>query len=117
MVASNLTGVLYFQALGTSITFYTIILPNPGIYTFIELATITIPKDSRHIMSVVSILDDLFKIVNYHRTLIKCQTMNAKLPTLLFEFVQGKRKTLPAKIKPSCDQSGYRNFALQYSQY
>ncbi|KAI8384256.1 uncharacterized protein BYT42DRAFT_611974 [Radiomyces spectabilis] len=101
MVSSNLTGVLCFQALGTSITFYTMVHTDSSIYAFVELATITIPKTKNDIMSVTSILDDLYKIAVYHRTIVKSPTPNTKHPTLPFEFVQGTRKTLPAKRKPS----------------
>jgi hypothetical protein len=97
IVTSNLTGVLCFQALGTTITFYALTHPHPCIYTFTELATVTIPKTKNDIMSMISALDDLFKIAVYHRTI----STNAQLPTLPFEFVQGKRKSLPIKRRPS----------------
>ncbi|KAG1136279.1 hypothetical protein G6F37_006903 [Rhizopus arrhizus] len=44
IVTSNWTGVLCFQALGTTITFYALTDPHPCIYTFTEIATVTIPK-------------------------------------------------------------------------
>lgn len=100
MVSSNVNGVLCFQALGTSITFYTMVHTNSSIYAFAELATITIPKTKNSIMLMMSILDDLYKIAAYHRTLMKSQIPNTKHPTFPFEFVQGTRKTLPAKRKP-----------------
>lgn len=74
---------------------------NSSIYAFVELAAITIPKTKNSNMLMTSILDDLYKIATYHRTLVKSQILNTKHPTLPFEFVQGTRKTLPAKRKPS----------------
>ncbi|KAI9497435.1 hypothetical protein BDB00DRAFT_920823 [Zychaea mexicana] len=81
MVSSNLTGVLCFQAR--------------------ELTTITLPENRNETISVLSILDDLYKIAMYHSTLVRSQTPNTKHPTLPFEFVQGSKRTLPAKRKPS----------------
>ena len=101
IVTSNLTGVLCFQALGTTITFYALTHPHPCVYTFTEIATITLPKTKNDIMSMVSALDDLFKIAVYHRTISKAPMTHAQLPTLPFEFVQGKRKSLPIKRRPS----------------
>lgn len=101
MVSSNVNGVLCFQALGTSITFYTMIHTNSSIYAFVELAAITIPKTKNSIMLMSSILDDLYKIATYHRTLVKSQIPNTKHRTLPFKFMQDTRKTLPAKRKPS----------------
>ncbi|KAI7870059.1 hypothetical protein BDF14DRAFT_1951004 [Spinellus fusiger] len=101
IVASNLTGVLCFQALGPSVTFYTLTHPRSSIFTFVELVTINIPKTKNEIMSVMGILDELHKIAAYHRTIVKSLSLNGKHPTLPFEFVQGTRKTLPVKRKPS----------------
>jgi hypothetical protein len=101
IVASNLTGMLCFQALGPSVTFYTMVHPCSSIFTFVELVTINIPKTKNEIMSVMGILDELHKIAVYHRTIVKSQSLNAKHSTLPFEFVQGTKKTLPLKRKPS----------------
>ncbi|CEJ01255.1 hypothetical protein RMCBS344292_15289 [Rhizopus microsporus] len=101
IVTSNLTGVLCFQALGTTITFYALTYPHLRIYTFTELATVTIPKTKNDIMSMISALDDLFKIAVCYRTISKAPMKNAQLPMLPFEFVQGKRKSLPIKRRPS----------------
>ncbi|ORX48859.1 hypothetical protein DM01DRAFT_1338504 [Hesseltinella vesiculosa] len=101
IVASNLTGVLCFQALGTTITFYTLTLPHPTLYTFTEITTVTIPKTKNDIMSLICALDDLFKIATYHRTISKASEANTQLATLPFAFVQGKRKSLPVKRRPS----------------
>ncbi|CAO3660442.1 unnamed protein product [Rhizopus stolonifer] len=100
MVSSNTNGVLCFQALGTSITFYTMVHTNSSIYAFAELATITISKTKSSIMLMTSILNKLYKIATYHRTLVKSQILNTKHSTLPFEFVQSTRKTLPGKRKP-----------------
>ncbi|KAG1045078.1 hypothetical protein G6F43_011348 [Rhizopus delemar] len=97
IVTSNLTGVLCFQALGKAITFYALTHPHHSTYAFTEHATITIPKTKNDIMTVISILDNLFKIATYHRTISKVPMANARLPTLPFEFVQGKQKSLPIK--------------------
>ncbi|ORE14159.1 hypothetical protein BCV71DRAFT_276663 [Rhizopus microsporus] len=90
IISSNVNGVLCFQALGTFITFYTMVHTNSSIYAFAELATITIPKAKNSIMLMTSILDDLYKIATYHRILVKSQIPNIKRSTLPFEFVQKK---------------------------
>jgi hypothetical protein len=77
IVTSNLTGVLCFQTLGTTITFYALAHPHPSIYTFTELATVTMPKKKNDIMSMISALDGLFKIATYHRTISKSPMTNA----------------------------------------
>ncbi|KAI9031886.1 hypothetical protein CLU79DRAFT_276314 [Phycomyces nitens] len=100
IVTSNLTGVLCFQALGTTLVFYALTHPNPRIYTFTEIATVTIPKTKNDII-IINTLDALFKVAVYHCTISKAITPNAQLPTLLFEFVQGKRRSLPMKRRSS----------------
>jgi hypothetical protein len=101
LVSNNLTGVLCFQALGTSLTFYTLIHPNPAVYTFLEIATISIPKNKATIMTLMGYMDEIYKVACYHHTLNKSHKNNSKLPTLPFEFIQGKKKTLPMKRRPS----------------
>ncbi|KAL0091588.1 hypothetical protein J3Q64DRAFT_1808287 [Phycomyces blakesleeanus] len=73
----NLTSVLCSQALGTAITFYALTHPHPRIYTFIELAPVTIPKTKNAIMFMISAFDDLFKIAVYHRTISNTPITNA----------------------------------------
>ncbi len=82
MVSSNLTGVFCFQALGRSITFYTMVHPNSSIFAFVGLV----------IMPLIGYLDEVYKIAVYHRTIVKSLTANANHPTLPFEFVQGSKK-------------------------
>ena len=92
IVASNLTGVLCFQALGSLITFYTMVHPCSSMFTFVELVTINMPRTKNNIMSLMGFLDELHKIAVYHRTLVKSLAPNAEHPTLSFEFMQGAKK-------------------------
>ncbi|KAI8882937.1 hypothetical protein K501DRAFT_220267 [Backusella circina FSU 941] len=99
IVASNLTGVLCFQALGPSVTFYTMVHPCSSIYTFVELVTINIHKTKNEIMPLLGFLDELHKIAVYHRTIVKSLTPNVEHSTLPFEFVQGAKKNTTSKEK------------------
>ncbi|KAI9471426.1 hypothetical protein BDB00DRAFT_885531 [Zychaea mexicana] len=74
IVISNLTGVLCFQALGTTITFYALTHLHPSIYTLNELVTVAKPKIKN---DIINALDDLFKMLR-----IIAPATNAQLPTL-----------------------------------
>ncbi|KAG2224182.1 hypothetical protein INT45_001300 [Circinella minor] len=103
MVVSNLTGILCFQAIGPSITFYYMVHTSATIYALVELGTVEIPTMKKDVMKIIIALDELLKVATIHRSIKKKKSseMNTSHPTLPFEFVQGKKKTLPAKRKPS----------------
>ncbi|KAI8064777.1 hypothetical protein BC940DRAFT_320967 [Gongronella butleri] len=44
IVGNQLTGVLVFQAIGPKITFFLLVHPCPGLFTFVEVCTINFPR-------------------------------------------------------------------------
>ena len=71
VVTSNLTGVLCFQAIGPTITFYHMVHTSATIYVVVELATVEIPTTKKDIMKIMSTLDELLTVATIYKNIKK----------------------------------------------
>ncbi|CAO3588434.1 unnamed protein product [Absidia cylindrospora] len=100
LINSGLDSSLCFLALGPNITFY-YMLPKLDIRILMELTTIQIPTRKSDLLSVIGSLDDMYGIAYLHNRIKKLDDKPAICPTLPFDLVQGKKKSLLVKRKPS----------------
>ncbi|CEI96186.1 hypothetical protein RMCBS344292_10352 [Rhizopus microsporus] len=96
----SLSGIVTFQVIGTSVTFYYMTLRG-GFFIKMEVASIEIPTAKRDIVSISSYLDELFTIICLHKTVNKTDNVVPQTPTLPFVYLQTERRTLSTKRKPS----------------
>ncbi|CAO3654370.1 unnamed protein product [Cunninghamella echinulata] len=65
---SNMNGVLGFQAVGRSVTFFISKLVADGIYVMYELNNFTVPGSIKQIYSLFGYLDEIYYILNIFET-------------------------------------------------
>ncbi|KAG1626075.1 hypothetical protein G6F44_012528 [Rhizopus delemar] len=98
----NLNGVICFQAIGGTLHFF-YMTEQCGIWTFLELPSVTIPLIMNDLTSIVTYLDDLLSVKELHEKIKRESEPRPPSPGQQFPFdlVQTSRATLPKKRKSS----------------
>lgn len=94
-------GKLFFNVGGTLHFFY--MTEQCGIWTFLELPSVTIPLIMNDLTSIVTYLDDLLSVKELHEKIKRESEPRPPSPGQQFPFdlVQTSRATLPKKRKSS----------------